>query len=118
MAENTLFDVFSALFPSPPSFRMVVRDMGIASCKIVPKYVVSKSNQTKRKKKEEEKYQWPKTRRWMFFGPCFRHFQVSVSLVDMAGCSGFVVIVVVLQLLMEVRADRSVRASRVHQLFR
>jgi hypothetical protein len=67
MAQNTSFDVFWALFPSPPSFRVVIRDMGIASCKIVPKYVVSKSNQMK-KEKEKEKYQQPKTRRWTFLG--------------------------------------------------
>jgi hypothetical protein len=49
-AQNTSFDVFWALFPSPPSFWVVVRDMGVASCKIVTNYVVSKSNQMKKKK--------------------------------------------------------------------
>ena len=40
-AQNTSFDVFWVLFPSPGSW-VVVHDMGIASCRIVPKYVVSK----------------------------------------------------------------------------
>ena len=38
-AQNTSFDVFWVLFPSPGSW-VVVHDMGIASCRIVPKYVV------------------------------------------------------------------------------
>jgi hypothetical protein len=116
MDQNTSNNVFWALFPSPPSFWVVVRDMGIASCKIVPKYVVSKGNQMIYKK---EKYQRPKTRRWTFFGPCFCHFRVSVSLVDMAGCGGFIVVVffvvvVVLPLLMEVRADSDREKCTVH----
>ena len=32
MAQNRSFDVFWALFLSPPSFWVVVRDTGIASC--------------------------------------------------------------------------------------
>lgn len=41
MAQNSSNDVFWALFPSPSSW-VFVHDMGIASCRIVPKYVVSK----------------------------------------------------------------------------
>src|ERR1700678_3299006 len=49
--QNTSNDVFCAMFPSPLNFPVVVRNMGIASCEIVPKYVVSKCNQMKKKKK-------------------------------------------------------------------
>ena len=51
MAQNTSNDVFCAMFPSPLNFPVVVRNMGIASCEIVPKYVVSKCNQMKKKGK-------------------------------------------------------------------
>src|ERR1700678_3864557 len=95
MAQNTSNNVFCAMFPSPLNFPVVVRNMGIASCEIVPKYVVSKCNQMKKKRKN---YQWPKTRCWTFFGPCFCHFQFSMLLVDMAGCGGFVVVVFVIHL--------------------
>src|SRR5271168_5661324 len=93
MAQNTLNNVFCAMFPSPLNFPVVVCNMGIASCEIVPKYVVSKCNQMKKKRKI---YQQPKTRCWTFFRPCFCHFRVSVLLVDMAGCGGFVVVVFVI----------------------
>src|ERR1700678_3258614 len=94
MAQNTSNDVFCAMFPSPLIFPVVVCNRGIASCEIVPKYVVSKCNQMKKKKRKN--YQWPKTRCWKFFGPSFCHFRVSVLLVDMAGCGGFVVVVFVI----------------------